>query len=176
MHILVTNGAVRVAVVIQGSATVYELKEKVAKQTNGTWPVEKQDLYLRGDPLADEMTLSEQGIADRDRIELRSVSSSTASAPAGSNDSSAASAAAFESVLAQIDRAAQELELLRQQVDRSESVHQEYFTRLLEGLDTLALETLTEQQRADIRPRRKAVVRQVEEVSASASLLSARRA
>ena len=66
--------------------------------------------------------------------------------------------------------------MLRQQVDRSEYVHQEYFTRLLEGLDTLALETLTEQQRADIRPRRKAVVRQVEEVSASASLLSARRA
>jgi hypothetical protein len=174
MHILVTNCATRCAVVIQGSATIYELKEKVAKQTNGTWPVEKQDLYLRGDPLADEMTLSEQGIADRDRIELRSVSSdAAAAAPSGG---SGTATTAFDNVIAQIDHAAQELDVLRQQVERSEYVHQEYFTRLLEALDTLALETLTEQQRADVRPRRKAVVRQVEEVSASAGLLSARRA
>ena len=75
MHILVHNPSLRCAVVIQGTATVLNLKEKVSAQTRKgskvEWPVEEQELRYNGEVLCDEMTLSEHSISDRDRIELR---------------------------------------------------------------------------------------------------------
>jgi hypothetical protein len=54
---------------------VYELKEKVAKQTakpggSTDWPVEVQEVSLDGEVLADEMSLVECGVKDRDRLLL----------------------------------------------------------------------------------------------------------
>ena len=82
MHVLVYSEVPpqRCAVVIAATATVYELKEKVAKQTNGTWPVERQQLSVHGELLADEMTLAEQSVVDRDRILMEDAAAAAASA------------------------------------------------------------------------------------------------
>ena len=76
VQLLVSNEQIRTAVIIAASATGYELKEKVAKQTAGPknpspYTADRQQLLLQGEELADELTLAEQGVRDRDRIELR---------------------------------------------------------------------------------------------------------
>ena len=75
MQILVFNGSdgTRCSILVAGTATVYEVKEKVAAQTKGQWPVEAQDLRFKGDSLADEISVVAQGVCDRDRIELCAV-------------------------------------------------------------------------------------------------------
>lgn len=145
MHILVFNSTMRCAVVLPASATVLELKEKVAKQTAGPgpkhqqWPVEEQLLLLRGEPLADEMTLGEQGIVDRDRIELQRIKDTPLDNVAARSDESYPGAALTVAGQFLIDAEEQLLEL-EAQVNAGQSVHQEHFTRLLERLDGVVLD------------------------------------
>lgn len=183
MHILVANETVRCAVVITGSATVSELKEKVQKQTN--LQAEAMVLSIHGDTLCDEMTLAESHVRDRDRVEL-SVRSSQQAAEGDS------SADTLGPVLNALDAATARLDQLEQLVS-TDGVHQEYFTRVLEGLDNLAIDgcassrfassqpavcplthppfprprvfRLTDTQRATVRPMRKALVKRCEELS-----------
>ena len=122
MHLLVFNDKVRVAIVVAGSATVYELKEKVAKQTAGAWPVGAQELRLHGELLADEMTLSEQGVADRDRIELASPAAPGASE---SMSTAAGGTSQLQRLLVDLDEVAAKLDDYEEQIRRGESVHQE---------------------------------------------------
>ena len=73
MHLLAYNDTVRVAVVVAGTATVYDLKEKIAKQTTKPsgkteWPADAISLSLNGEMLADEMSLVECCVKDRDRL------------------------------------------------------------------------------------------------------------
>jgi hypothetical protein len=65
MKLLVSNASTRAVVTIEGTATGWDLKTKVSTQTNGTWPPERQLLQLRGEAIADELTLAEQGVLDR---------------------------------------------------------------------------------------------------------------
>ena len=174
MHVLVYNSKTRCAIVIEGTATVGDMKVKVAKQTNGSWPVERQLLVLRGEALADEMTLAEQGIVDRDRIELQDANVAKAVAGVPDTSAPAAGGSQLDRVLATIDEAATSLDKLALQVDSYEYVHQEYFTRLLETLDNLPLESLSDEERGVVRPRRKALVGRVEQVSAAAGAISSR--
>ena len=167
MHILVHAANLRIAVVIPASATVYELKEKVAKQAarpNGggsLWPADIQELLLDGEPLPDEMTLAECCVRDRDRIELRKREEQ----PSGG---AASASAALEPLLGQVDACAQLLAGYESQLARREPVHQELFTRLLERLDSLSLDGLTDEERAFARTQRKELVRRTQEVSAAA--------
>ena len=167
MHLLVYNESLRVAIVVPATATVLDVKEKVAKQTakpNGTtdWPVDVQELLLRGDALADEMTLTECLVRDRDRIEL------ARRAPEVPENARAASAA-LEPVLESISALAAQLEALERRVASAEAVHQEHFTQLLERLDGLSLDGLSDEERTFVRGQRKDLVRRTQDVSAAAA-------
>ena len=181
MHILVYSESPpqRVAVVIAGTATVADLKAKVAKQTNGAWPRERQQLQAHGAVLADEMTLAEQHVFDRDRVLMVDAAAAAAAEAAANAAADAAGGGSghsreLDAVLAAIDKAATQLAGYEKQVSGSDYVHQEYFTRLFESLDNLPLEGLSDEERAFVRPQRKALVRRVEEVSAAAGAISAR--
>ena len=115
MHLLVYNETTRCAVVLPGTATVLELKERVDKQTQGKWPVAAQDLRVRGESLADEITLAEHGIMDRERIELCHAA---AAAPASDVE------AELAKVIRVIDAAEEDLNGLEAKVKIAEKVHQ----------------------------------------------------
>ena len=53
---------------IQGSATVADLKDKLAQLTGV--PPDKQDVQMMGDSLCDEASLAEQGVQNMDRLIL----------------------------------------------------------------------------------------------------------
>jgi len=165
MHILVASSKQRVAVVIAGSATVWELKEKVEKQAD--IKAGDQELRLHGEVLADEMTLSEQGVQDRDRIELVVVKAGAAEAPPS---------AGVGTLVAKLQASERKLDELAAKVAASESVHQEFFTRILEEIDNLDLDGLTSAQRDEVRPMRKALVKRCDEESARALQLEKARA
>ncbi len=172
MHVLVLNRDVRCAVVIPGSATVGELKEKVEKQTGVA--ADTQDLRAHGESLADEMTLAEQHIQDRDRIELHVIGQDEPEeAPAQQQQqqpsaSGGAGASALAVVEAELSEASRLLADYEEKLRALQPVHQEYFTRVLEKLDCLSLDALTDSQRDQVRPIRKALVAQTEKVSAQA--------
>lgn len=65
---------------IQGSATVSDLKDKLAQLTGV--PPDKQDVQMMGDSLCDEASLAEQGVQNMDRLILVTAGSSTAAASA----------------------------------------------------------------------------------------------
>eukprot|EP00966_Prymnesium_polylepis_P266786 6162946-Prymnesium_polylepis.1 len=196
MHILVRSDTHRAAVVIQGSATIAELKEKVEKQSGIS--AATMELRFDGEPLADEMTLSEQGIQDRDRIEMVVTDPN---APA----SSGAASGALDEALAALDGKKAAIDELEAKVRRREPAHQELFTRVLEGLDNIELDgyvlrasrecdnprgipmyaalvglirvracaarRLSDAQRSEVRPVRKALVKRCEALSAQAQEL-----
>ena len=89
-------------------------------------------LSFEGDVLADEMTLSEQGIRDRDRIEMSMADETTAAASAPSGN-----AAALDAVLDALGCRKDALDELEQRLRQRETVHQEFFTRVLEELDSI---------------------------------------
>ena len=220
MHILVHNATTRCAVVIQGTATVRNLKEKVAAQTRKgstiEWPVDEQELRRNNEVLCDEMTLVEHNVVDRDRIELRRLGGSSEADEAlaaqrraaadreaqilkfsavaeknrkeaekqgkgghvlggGGGGGAAASdggAGAKEAVVRQLLSAAELLAKHEQKVIARQPVHEEYFTQLLERLDGITLDGLSDADRDDMRAKRKELVRRVEQVSALAAKVS----
>ena len=175
MKLLVFNASTRAAVTIEGTATGWDLKTKVSTQTNGTWPPERQLLQLRGEAIADELTLAEQGVLDRDRIELCDASQVTGEAAADGADVAASdgpgSDVLVERAFMVMDATEKSLAELTQQVEQQHYVHQEHFTRLLEKLDTLVLEGLSDEARALVRPQRKALARRIEEISETAAAI-----
>ena len=175
MKLLVSNASTRAVVTIEGTATGWDLKTKVSTQTNGTWPTERQLLQLRGEAIADELTLAEQGVLDRDRIELCDASQVTGEAAADGADVAASdgpgSDVLVERAFMVMDATEKSLAELTQQVEQQHYVHQEHFTRLLEKLDTLMLEGLSDEARALVRPQRKALARRIEEISETAAAI-----
>lgn len=157
MQILIASSKQRVALVIPGSATVWELKEKVERQAD--IKASMQELRLRGDVLCDEMTLSEQGVQDHERIDLVVRQPNAPSAPPS---------AGVQPLLSQLDRTRAKLDEMETKLLASENVHQEVFTRLFEDIDNVSLDGLTSAQRDEVRPVRKALVKRCEELSASA--------
>ena len=159
---------------------VGELKEKLSRLSGGG---HEQD-GGQGDSLCDEATLAEQGVQDRERIELVVLGGGTDA------DASAGSAAApiepsgrrrrrrrcrrrrqrrrlhlLRPDRRGAPRGAQRLDALEKRV-RSEKVHQEHFTRVLEQLDALDLDGLGDDERAAVRRERKALVLRCERLSA----------
>ena len=118
MHVLVASDSHRCTVLVPGSATAWELKEKVQKQTKVK--AELMTLSLHGEVLCDELTLSEQQVADRDRIEL-TVGALPPPAPGGG---SGEGAAALNAALSALDAVALQLDTLQRQVGAEEDVHQ----------------------------------------------------
>lgn len=175
MQLLVLNSGTRCSVVIPASASVFELKEKVAQQTRV--PADQQDLRLGGESLCDALSLAEQHVQNRDRLELVIVGRGqpSRSAADGRAEAEAATGAAkevavqqqqqLEEAFCQLDRLTTEADALEAQIGGAQKVHQELFTRVLEGLDCLALDGLTEAQRDVIRPVRKALVKRTEALS-----------
>lgn len=171
MHILVSNQHVRTAVVIAGSATVAELKDKVAKQTAAPktptqWPAELQILTLNGEVLCDEMTLAEQGVRDRDRIEL-----SKQLPPQQQQQFAGHGSSSLDAALTSLEEVAKTLDGYDVQIANRTFVHQELFTRLLETLDGVSLDGLSEEERALVRKHRKDLVRRTEDCSDRARLV-----
>lgn len=250
MKVIVMHGSRRYEVSIPGSATVSELKDKL-KLLSGV-AAERQDLQMMGDSLCDEASLSEQGVQDRDRLQLVATggeplseppppaqpsarrdavpeaepprrareppppardeeareldelhqmlgkakpasssrsggaSSSKARSPvaarpgaSGSNGAAAAPPAAapgggagdggpLGSALRSLDAIGGQLDELEGQVRARQPPHQELFTRVLEKLDGLDLDSLTDEQRGEVRPVRKGLVRRCEAISAEA--------
>ena len=120
---------------------------------------------MHGEPLCDEMTLAECCIRDRDKIELaRRPADGDGAAPGGS--------AHLEPVLATIEACAKQLDEYEEQVRRAQPIHQELFTRLLERLDGLNLDGLSEDERAFVRGQRKGLVQRTEAVSAHAAAVA----
>lgn len=126
MHVLVYNENLRCAVVIAPTATVSELKSKVASQTSsaqGTviWPSESQVLTLRGTALSDDGTLHEQGVEDRDRVYLTRRSAADASGDSNRGSSSSS----LEIALATFDQCSTLLDAYVESISRGGTVHQE---------------------------------------------------
>lgn len=185
MQLLVMNATTRCSVVIPASATVYELKQKVERTTRV--PADSMDLRLQGHSLSDALSLAMQGVENRDRLELVAGGSS----PAGSADSRGGPATAAAKEVAvrqqqQLEAAFSEVDRLTARADALETlvrtgapdpaaVHQEHFTRVLESLDCLQLDGLTEAQRDVIRPVRKALVKRTEEIANQALQAGRRR-
>ena len=128
MHLLVASPSQRVAVVIQASATVWELKEKVEKQAG--IKASEQELRFLGEALADEMTLAEQGIQDREKIELVLIKAHVDALGGG---------ALVSAQFAVLQAIASKLDHLETKV-ASERVHPEVVTRVLEELDNVQLD------------------------------------
>lgn len=174
MHILVSNQHVRTAIVIQGSATVYELKEKVARQTSTAkkqtdWPADEQVLLLNGEVLCDEMTLVECGLQDRDRIQLELLAPSQQQQQ--QQEQSGVGSSALLAALNSLEQVAKLLDGHDVQLHNGEPVHQEYFTRLLESLDSITLDGLSEEERTLVRKQRKELVLRAEACSDRARLV-----
>ena len=175
MHILVSNQHVRTAIVIQGSATVYELKEKVARQTSTAkkqtdWPADEQVLLLNGEVLCDEMTLVECGLQDRDRIQLERLAPPQQQQQQQQEQSGVGSSALL-AALNSLEQVAKLLDGHDVQLHNGEPVHQEYFTRLLESLDGITLDGLSEEERTLVRKQRKELVLRAEACSDRARLV-----
>ena len=79
MKVIVLHGAKKHELVIPGSATVSELKDKLKALTGVA--AEAQDLQMMGDSLCDEASLAEQGVQDRDKIQLVTTGATAAAAP-----------------------------------------------------------------------------------------------
>lgn len=144
---------------------MYELKEKVAKQTvkpggSTDWPAETQELSLNGEVLADEMTLVECNVKDRDRLLLARAQPDAG--PGGLPSE------ALESALHAISECAAQLDTFEAQMASRQAVHQELFTRLLERLDGLTLDGLSDEERTLVRAQRKELVQRTQIVSAQA--------
>ena len=172
MHVLVTNQHVRTAIVIAGSATVFELKEKVARQTSTAkkqtdWPATDQVLFLNGEVLCNEMTLVECGLRDRDRIELQRL----VPPQQQQQHQSGVGSSALEAALTSLEQVAKLLDAHDVQLLNREPVHQEYFTRLLESLDGITLDGLSEEERTLVRKQRKELVLRAEACSDRARLI-----
>ena len=168
MHLLIANNSTRVAIVAAPTATIHDCKEKVAAQTakpNGTteWPTEVQELRLNGQVLMDELTLAECGIKDRDRIELVRFE------PAGGGGNKRGQSAALEPAIAKLTACAETLDGFEARMRQKEPVHQELFTRLLEQLDGITTEDLSDEERAFIRTQRKELIRRTESSSAASA-------
>ena len=188
VQLLVSNEQIRTAVIIAASATGYELKEKVAKQTAGPknpspYTADRQQLLLQGEELADELTLAEQGVRDRDRIELRLRTPENADPQqvSGYGHSSSSSAAhssgnfgssSLERALTSLEQVAKALDGHDVQIANRDHVHQEYFTRHLEALDSIDLGGLNDEERALVRKQRKELVKRCEASSERAKLTS----
>ena len=192
MHLLVANASVRCAVVIQGSATILDLKEKVAAQTRKgnkiEWPVEQQELRKDGQVLADEITLGEQASTTatgsscaasasatrsarrRRRRSGRSTSRPRAWLAAAKADKMAGTCSAAhrhparqrrrrpggqDAVLKQLVSCAEILANHEKKVVARVRVHDEYFTQLLERLDSVTLEAVDDADRDELRSKRK---------------------
>jgi len=185
MKLLVTEarGGRRHEITCAPTLSVGELKEKLSRLSGVA--VDEQDLRLMGDSLCDEATLAEQGVQDRERIELvvlgggadADASAGSAAAPielepaapppsAPSPSGGGAAASAFSGRIGAELRAVRSgLDALEKRV-RSEKVHQEHFTRVLEQLDALDLDGLGDDERAAVRRERKALVLRCERLSA----------
>ena len=61
-----------------------------------------------------------------------------------------------------------QLDSYEEQIRRREAVHQELFTRLLEGLDGLNLDGLSDDERAFVRGQRKQLVQRTQAISEQA--------
>ena len=167
MQLLVSNQEVRTAVIIAASATVFELKEKVAKQTTAkgkptAYPAEQQVLLLNNEELADELSLAAQGVRDRDRIMLKLR---LPEPQAGSAAPDGAASSELEHALTSLETVARALDGHEVQLQARQPVHQELFTRLLESLDGINLDGLSEEERALVRKQRKELVKRTEQVS-----------
>lgn len=79
MKVIVLHGTKKHEIVIPGSATVSELKDKLKGLTGVA--AEAQDLQMMGDSLCDEASLAEQGVQDRDKIQLVTSGAAAAAAP-----------------------------------------------------------------------------------------------
>ena len=185
MKLLVTEarGGRRHEITCAPTLSVGELKEKLSRLSGVA--VDEQDLRLMGDSLCDEATLAEQGVQDRERIELvvlgggadADASAGSAAAPielepaapppsAPSPSGGGAAASAFSGRIgAEIRAVRSGLDALEKRV-RSEKVHQEHFTRVLEQLDALDLDGLGDDDRAAVRRERKVLVLRCERLSA----------
>jgi hypothetical protein len=175
MHILVSSQHVRTAVVIAASATVLELKEKVAKQTAAPgkrpeYPADQQVLVLNGEVLCDEMTLAEHGVRDRDRIQLAKQQQDPPPQAFGGSGGNVGSSS-LEAALTSLEKVAKDLDGYEVSIANRQSVHQELFTRLLESLDGIELEGLSEEERSLVRKQRKDLVRRTEDCSERARLV-----
>ena len=164
----------RTAVVIAASATVLELKEKVAKQTAAPgrppeYPADQQVLLLNGEVLCDEMTLAEHGVRDRDRIQLAKQQQEPP--PQANGGGANVGSASLEAALTSLEKVAKDLDGYDVSVANRVSVHQELFTRLLESLDGIELTGLSEEERALVRKQRKDLVRRTEDCSERARLV-----
>ena len=109
MKVRVAHGARRHEVLIPGSTTIADLKDKL-QQLTGV-PAEAQDLQMMGDSLCDEASLAEQGVQDRDKLDLVTAGSPLAArvpprdvrsavAPSGSVPVTAIAAEAAEATAA----------------------------------------------------------------------------
>ena len=116
MKLLVLHEGRRHQILIPGTASVAELKEKIQVATQVD--AEQQRLVFEHSDLCDEMTLAEQGVQDRDRVDMVALSSKE-----------------LKHTLASIAEIAAEVEGLV-----GSAVHEELFTRLLEKLDAVSLQ------------------------------------
>eukprot|EP00320_Phaeocystis_rex_P006915 CAMPEP_0119080450 /NCGR_PEP_ID=MMETSP1178-20130426/112023_1 /TAXON_ID=33656 /ORGANISM="unid sp, Strain CCMP2000" /LENGTH=234 /DNA_ID=CAMNT_0007063051 /DNA_START=26 /DNA_END=730 /DNA_ORIENTATION=+ len=211
MKIRVAHGARRHEVMIPGSTTVADLKDKL-QQLTGV-PAEAQDLQIMGDSLCDEASLEEQGVQNLDKLELvaagagspaaarvPSQGARSSAAPSGSADlrpdstgaaegdsasyrhaassrdaspkpGGGSSSAPLAAALRTLDGVVAELDTMDSQVRTRAPLHQELFTRLLERMDCLELDSLSDSERAEVRPVRKALVQRCEALSAQALAL-----
>lgn len=171
MHVLVYNENMRVTLTVPGTLTVYDLKEKVSEKTcqpgksQSEWPADDCELIFNGAPLPDEMSLAECCIKDRDRIEL----ARRAPEPSAGGGGHTAGTTALEPLLTVIDACAKQLDDYVAQIGQRQFVHQELFTRLLERLDGLSLDGLSDEERSFVRGQRKSLVKRCEEVSSNAA-------
>ena len=125
MKLLVLAGKERHQVQVPGSCTAAELKDKLAKAgVPAQFTGDGATLIMAGDELCDEMTLAEQGVQDRERLELRAPAPPAAPAPGGP----------MSEALSQIQAIELNLDELQAKLRASQNVHQEYFTRVLESV------------------------------------------
>ena len=126
----------------------------------------------------------EQGVQDRERLELvvagsgpsqRGLPNAAAAGPTepsadgGAHGSARKIAGPLAAVMDQLHGISSELDQMDDDVRRrKKATHQELFTRVLEKLDGLELDGLSDEQRAEVRPVRKQLVRRCEALSAQA--------
>ena len=179
MHLLIVAQGLRVTVTVPGTCTVYDLKEKVqdkttpldGRSTTPAWPVDTQEFIFNGKPLQDELTLAECGIVDRDRIELarREAAPKAEGGEWAGQWAGGGQSAALDAVIAALDKCANQLEEFSTKVGNRTFVHQELFTRLLEQLDGLSLDGLSDEEKTFVRGQRKMLVKDCEALSATAA-------